>query len=165
MRRVRAFAANGVPTEDAEEAAFSTWLDYNHIFHSHLSNEIWTTSYSQKQKMKMLGVHSGTPDHYCVLYDRKNKITRLVFIEMKRQKGGVISDSQYRTINEINRCHGVFAFVAYGATQAINICKAVMSGDEEYLSERLDEFEKKYLKNQEKIIKKYEKRKKEENPF
>lgn len=147
------YAKNGVPVEDDEEAAFARWLDMNKIVHSHLSNETWTSSSSQKRKMKALGVHSGTPDHYCIIKNKIAKTYQLVFIEMKRTSGGVISDNQFDVIYALNLCDGVSAYVAEGAEEAIRICLAISRDDQKYLQEQQEKFLAKYRKNQEKRLK------------
>ena len=130
---------NEVPLEDTEEAIFATWLDRKKIWHTHLSNETYTTSWSQKRKMRMLGVHSGTPDHLCLVPSQNGK-TYAVFVEMKRTKFGTISDEQFDAISRIMECEGVMAFVAYGANQAISLIESVQRADWQSLEAEHNKF-------------------------
>mgnify|MGYP001007545441 FL=1 len=90
------------PTEDQEQEAFVQWLRLKGYPHFRVPNETYTKSWNQKAKNKKLGVSSGVPDLAVVVPDvwhvygdnvPTNTYTgRLVFIEMKRKKGGVTSE-------------------------------------------------------------------------
>ena len=100
------------PTEDQEQEAFVQWLRLKGYPHFRVPNETYTKSWSQKAKNKKLGVSSGVPDLAVVVSntgtrrgyvetldsddsaDYDQPISRLVFIEMKRRKGGVTSANQ-----------------------------------------------------------------------
>lgn len=58
------------------------------ILFTHTANETYTTSWRQKHRNKALGVRSGIPDYVVVTKDK------VLFIEMKRKKGGVVSKTQ-----------------------------------------------------------------------
>jgi Holliday junction resolvase len=60
-----------------------------------------------------IGVKSGCPDFVVVLKDK------IVFIEMKRQKGGVVSDDQVEWIAAILSSGG-YAAICKGADEAIS---------------------------------------------
>lgn len=81
------------------------------IVFSHTAQETYTKSWKQKSKNKRMGVRSGVPDYLIVT---KNK---LLFIEMKRKKGGVVSKTQKEWIKAINDAGG-FAVVCSGFEEA-----------------------------------------------
>lgn len=58
------------------------------LAYTKVPNETYTKSWNQKRKNKLEGVNPGFPD-YIVATTKE-----LVFIEMKRVKGGVVSDNQ-----------------------------------------------------------------------
>ena len=83
---------------------------------SHTANETYTTSWKQKMKNKQMGVRSGVPDYIVVT----NKAT--LFIEMKRIKGGVVSQEQKEWVEAINKTGG-HASVCKGFTEAMQFVK------------------------------------------
>ena len=75
--------------------------------YGHIPNETWTKSWSQKIRNKKQGVKKGFPD-YMIIFPKE-----LVFIEMKRAKGGVTSPEQSAWLNDLMTlgttaevCHG-----------------------------------------------------------
>lgn len=70
------------------------------IVFSHTAQETYTKSWKQKNKNKRMGVRSGVPD-YLIVTKKK-----LLFIEMKRKKGGVVSKAQKEWIKAINGVGG-----------------------------------------------------------
>jgi VRR-NUC domain len=76
-------------SEDYECSRFAAWLDANKYLYSHLPLSTFTRSLSVKAKNKRLGVRPGVPDYVIVL-----KAGRVVWVEMKRQKGGQVSVEQ-----------------------------------------------------------------------
>lgn len=79
-----------------EEAECVALVDYLSILETqgkillftHVSNETYTTSWKQKHKNKRMGVRSGVPDYIIITP------TTVLFLEMKRLKGGVVSTAQ-----------------------------------------------------------------------
>lgn len=65
------------------------------VVFSHTANETYTKSWKQKRKNKEMGVRSGVPD-YIIVTPKK-----VLFIEMKRTKGGVISDTQKKWVSAL----------------------------------------------------------------
>lgn len=155
------YTANGTPSEDDEEATFADWLDLHGLRHTHLSNEMFTRSPKIKARMKMLGVHSGPPDHLIIVPCVDGK-KRLVYIEMKRQKGGEISDNQFDWLHDLIACEGVIALVAKGAHEACRIIGLVEECNWNALTPYEDDFLAKYEKNQEKRAKNAKIRKNED---
>ncbi|MDO4271563.1 MAG: VRR-NUC domain-containing protein [Candidatus Saccharibacteria bacterium] len=101
-----------IPTEDEEQVALFDWLDAKHIPAFHVNNEMYTKSWKQKSRAKRMGVRSGVPDVFAVLP------TKVVAIELKRTKGGVVSDNQKYWIKTLNDA-GLKSIVARGASEAI----------------------------------------------
>lgn len=105
---------NKTPLEYDEACTFADWLELKGLRFSHIPSETFTKNWGTKMKNKRMGVHSGVPD-YIVITPKG-----LAFVELKRQKGGVVSDSQKEWIYALNACKGVEARVAYGAQDAID---------------------------------------------
>lgn len=68
-------------------------------------------------RMKQEGVSSGVPD-LCLLLPHK-----VLYIEMKRKKGGQTSPNQKQWIKTINEFPYAHAVVCHGATEAIQAIK------------------------------------------
>lgn len=81
---------------------------------SHISNETYTKFWTVKIKNKKMGVRQGIPDY--VIITTKN----VLFIEMKRKKGGVVSKTQMEWIEQLGSVN-IPAYVAYGADEAMEI--------------------------------------------
>lgn len=122
------------PTEDQEQEAFVQWLRLKGYPHFRVPNETYTKSWSQKAKNKKLGVSSGVPDLAVIVPDvwhvygdsvPTNTYTgRLVFIEMKRKKGGVTSENQKKWIKTLNEA-GVQTVVCKGCDAAIEFIESI----------------------------------------
>jgi len=56
--------------------------------YSHIPHETYTKSWNVKRKNKLKGVRAGVPDYIIVIKGR------VVFLELKREKGGVVSQDQ-----------------------------------------------------------------------
>lgn len=150
-----------VPLEDDEEEAFTDWLELQGYVHWHVPNDQWTTSWSVKAKNRKLGVRKGVPDHWVIVPTGRTRF--LVAIEMKRVKGGTISDDQFEKIHALNKCQGVTALVADGCEEAIKIVELVKKNRWEVI----DELKAKFEEKRQKRLKTIEKRGKKEkvNPF
>lgn len=105
-----------VPTEDQEQEALVRWLDLKGIKFTHIPNSTFTRSWKQKAKNKRMGVRKGFPD-LVVMAPRK-----LLFIELKRTKGGVTSSHQKEWIDGLNE-YSVSAKVCKGCEEAIEFIK------------------------------------------
>ncbi len=136
------YTANGTPSEDDEEHVLADYCDLRGWRHTHFSNETYTTSWKQKNKMKYLGVHSGVPDHL-VIVPRKDGIVVPVYVEMKRAEGGTISDSQFAWIKSLKIAMQYVA-VCEGGAEAVEYVEAVEKMDEKTLAKYDEKFEKKY---------------------
>lgn len=80
-------------SEEAECVALAEYLEMLKAqglvkVYSHTAQETYTTSWKQKSKNKRMGVKSGVPDYIIVTKDK------VIFLEMKRKKGGTLSATQ-----------------------------------------------------------------------
>lgn len=117
---------NTTPLESFEQETFCHWLRANGITFSSIPNSTFTTSWIQKRKNKQQGLNAGLPDLLLIVPCKDNK-KRLVFIEMKRKKGGVVSESQKQWIEALNNCNEVGAYVCRGADEAIKKVEEIMN--------------------------------------
>lgn len=129
------------PYEDQEQEAFVKWLDDNGYPRFRVPNETYTKSHKQRIKNKKLGVSSGVPDLAVVVPDvwygygdnvpredlssyTNTYANRLVFIEMKRKKGGVTSANQKKWIKTLNEA-GIQTVVCKGCDAAIEFIESI----------------------------------------
>lgn len=96
---------NNTPLEIHEQEAVVEYLDLlvssgKVVIFSAVPNNTFTKSWKQKAKMKREGVRRGVPDILVVLKDK------IIFVEMKRVSGGVISSHQKEWIEAISKAGG-----------------------------------------------------------
>jgi len=115
-----------LPTEEQEQIALVDWLEWNKIKFTAIPNSTYTTSWNQKRKNKAMGVRSGIPDILCIIKGL------LVFIELKRRKGGSLSKTQKEWIEELNKCSGVLAIECKGADHAIDLLESILKNNKQY---------------------------------
>lgn len=115
-----------IPSEDTESYWFATELTKQGYKFTHFNNEFYSTSWLQKTRSKKLGVSSGIPDYMVIVEDH------LVFIELKRQKKGVVSETQKDWIERLNKCKNVEARVCCGSREAIQAIEDI----KQYLKEK-----------------------------
>ncbi len=107
--------ASSVPLESDEQQAVVQYLEIKGIKHSSIPNSTFTKSWKQKAKNKREGLKPGLPDLLMIINNR------LIFIEMKRIKGGVVSKVQKEWKDAINECRGVNSFICKGFDEAKKI--------------------------------------------
>lgn len=108
-----------LPTEHEEQITFVQWLDLKRLKYWHTPNSTFTKSWKQKMMNKAMGVQAGIPDLFVTVNHR------VVGIEMKRQKKGVLSSSQKEWIARLNE-HGIETRVCKGASEAIAFVEEIM---------------------------------------
>ena len=120
-------AKNETPLEIKEQATVIRWLDERGIKLFTGTAQSTFTNFKGLAQNKKAGVRKGLPDVIiCLPNDQTNSGKDiLVFIEMKRTKGGTLGPEQEQWINFINRS-GNYGFVAYGALEAINFLKSFL---------------------------------------
>lgn len=104
-----------VPSEDEEQIEFIRYLDTrSELKYSAIPNNTYSPHMSVKVKNKKLGLRAGLPDLLVAIPD-----VGIAFVEMKRIKGGVVSEVQKEWIEWLNRCPGTEARVCKGWREAV----------------------------------------------
>lgn len=113
------------PTEDQEQKVLVEWL------RATMPPETWFHVPNQRmakpqymRKLKSMGVQPGVPDILIIRPFQEKLLGYRVgmAIELKRRKGGQVSEAQARWIDSLN-FHKWHAFVACGAQEAIDEIK------------------------------------------
>lgn len=104
------------PTEQEECERLAAYLEElklqgKVLTYSHTAQETYTKSWKQKRKNKRAGVNPGVPDYIITTP------TKVIFLEMKRQKGGVTSEYQKEWLKATDKKKTVSA-VAKGFDEA-----------------------------------------------
>ncbi len=107
---------NTTPLEADEQKAVVEYLDLlkdqgRVILFTAFANEIWTPSWSQRAKMKSMGVRKGFPDMMIITQNNA------FFIEMKRSKGSYVRPEQKEWHKELRK-KGIACFVCKGFDEA-----------------------------------------------
>ena len=112
------------PSEYDECVAFVNFLEIKGLKFSHLAQSTFSKSWGVKMKNQKMGVRRGVPDYLVIVPVKTGHV--LCFVEMKRTKGGVISDEQTSWIESLNGIVNVQAKVCYGAEDAQTFIQSVM---------------------------------------
>lgn len=93
---------NTTPTEYNDCVSLASYLDILQtqkkiLRYTHIPAETFTKSWTAKLKNKRMGVHKGFPD-YVILFPKK-----LLFLEMKRKKGGITSSEQQAWLDDLSK--------------------------------------------------------------
>lgn len=88
------------PVEDDEAIALTHYLNFLQdqgkiILFSHITNETYTRSWAAGKKRKSMGLRPGVPD-FLILTK-----TKILFLELKRKKGGKLSLEQKHWLEEL----------------------------------------------------------------
>lgn len=85
-----------VPTEAEEQMAFVDWLELCGLRFSHVPMSTFTKHMSVKMQNHRLGVRAGVPDMLVLISPQRSKDHHghLIWVEMKRRKGGTVSHEQ-----------------------------------------------------------------------
>ncbi|MFA6325479.1 MAG: VRR-NUC domain-containing protein [Candidatus Paceibacterota bacterium] len=115
-----------VPTEYEEGVVVAEYLEFlknkgKVLVYTKTAQETFTKSWGVKAKNKKSGVRPGLPD-YIVIFSNG----QLLFIELKRRSGGVLSEYQKEWISAINETNNK-VIVARGASEAIDYINDVLS--------------------------------------
>ena len=105
---------NNTPTEFEEQMAFVRWMIAKGLKFTSIPNSTYTSSWNQKRKNKDSGLNPGIPDLIILIPN-----VGIAFVEMKRTKGGKVSNSQEEWIKKINEIPCAQAKVCHGANEAI----------------------------------------------
>ncbi len=118
IRKIR--TTKPVPLEIDEQSAVVQFCRLKGLMHCAMAQATWTPSWKQINQNKKLGVTKGFPDLCVAINDQQsfNQSYFTLFIELKRVKGGVVSEEQQRWIDHLSYT-GAFAKVCKGASEAI----------------------------------------------
>lgn len=123
-------AKNDSPLERVEQARFVGWLESQGLLFSATAQSTYTTSWSQKRLNHATGLRKGVPDMLVIIPIERavDGIGRVVFVEMKRVKGGVVSKEQKEWVQALRSINSnqVGALVARGADEAIDAISRIM---------------------------------------
>jgi hypothetical protein len=114
--------ADKVPSEDYEQACLATWLTKQGIIFFAVPNG-GKRSLAEGVKFKRTGVQAGVPD---IVIPIPSGGFHGLFIEMKRSKGGILSNSQIYWLSLL-RDKGYYAEVARGFNEARDIITHYLS--------------------------------------
>ncbi|MDE2099041.1 MAG: VRR-NUC domain-containing protein [Patescibacteria group bacterium] len=107
-----------LPTEEQEQRTLVEWLDWHRICYAHPANES-KRSAIQGARLKAIGMSPGLPD--LLLFDPPPLYTHMyrgAAIELKRRKGGRVSETQRDWLERL-RLRGWAVAVCEGADAAI----------------------------------------------
>jgi hypothetical protein len=113
---------NNSPLEESEQKAVAEYLDYTRLIWCHVPNERKAKP-QYMAKLKTLGVKSGVPD-ILIFTPPPDGWHYGLAIELKRAKGGVISEAQATWGRRLSEC-GWYWQVCAGASEAIAKIKEV----------------------------------------
>ena len=110
-----------VPHESEEQMAFVQWLTFKGLDFFAVKNEQTMSKKSpqmaaiQEAKAKRMGKKTGVQD--LVIFTH----SQIVFIEIKRKKGGKVSEEQKEWNKIVNKYPYAKAHICYGCTDAISV--------------------------------------------
>jgi hypothetical protein len=106
---------NFTALETEEQQALVKYLEIRKLKFTAIPNGTFTKSWAVKMKNKRDGLRAGLPDLLVILPHK------LLFIEMKRLKGGKVSPEQQDWIEQLNKIGDqVEAIVSRGCGEAID---------------------------------------------
>lgn len=121
---------NDSPLERVEQARFVDWLEAQGLLFSATAQSTYTTSWNQKRLNHSTGLRKGVPDILVIIPIERaiDGVARLIFVEMKRVKGGVVSKEQKEWVQALRSINSnqIGAFVARGADEAIDAISRIM---------------------------------------
>ena len=122
-----------VPLEDDEAVLFAEWLRAQKIPHTHIANEIGGSTKTAKiraMKAHRMGQTAGVWDYEVFLpvenVDGEIEAYQEIRIELKRKKGGTVSEAQKKW-GEIYKAAGIPCAICKGADAAIDFTKTMMA--------------------------------------
>ena len=114
-----------VPREDDEQRVVIQWANLNAANYEdvdllyHIPNGGYRNA-REAIKFRQMGVKAGMPDLHLPV---SRGMYHSLYIELKRQQGGRVTDAQRRRILRLQKA-GNFVAVARGAEEAINVIKS-----------------------------------------
>lgn len=126
---MKKITANGTLSEAEEQRILFQWIEYSKEVHPelkycyHIPNG-GSRNRIEAHNLKLEGVKAGVPD-ICLPVPCGDY--HGLYIELKRTKGGVVSDAQKEWIEMLND-RGYLAVVANGANEAIKVISDYLNG-------------------------------------
>lgn len=114
-------------TEEQECFVFVQWCRLNNIRLAHIANESRSGSKSamiRGAKLKRMGQSKGYWDYQVFVPQNEDK-TKMIIIEMKREKGGSVSPEQ-KEWGEVYKSAGIPCKICKGAYEAIDFVKSFL---------------------------------------
>lgn len=114
MKKVSKKPTVRIPTESEEQIAFLDWMRYQHptVKFFSVPNGFFSNNFGMIQKLKKEGLTKGVMDIFIMEWG--------VALEMKRQKGGVLSPEQKEWKEYLEEKCGMKVIVAKGCQDAVN---------------------------------------------
>lgn len=111
------------PLETSETRAVAAYLSLLESqgkveVYTKTAQETWTRSWSQKTKNRLEGVKPGLPDFLIIFPAKAKRDWRLLAIELKRVRGGKVSQAQTKWIEALSCVPGCDATVCHGFDEA-----------------------------------------------
>lgn len=122
-----------VPLEDDEAVVFADWLRAMQIPHTHIANEIGGSTRVAKVralKAKRMGQTAGVWDYEIFLpvknIDGEVDAYQEIRVELKRQRGGVVSEPQ-KQWGKVYELAGIPCAICKGAEKAIQFVQQYLN--------------------------------------
>lgn len=126
---MKKITANGTLSEAEEQRILFQWIEYSKVVHPelkycyHIPNG-GSRNRIEAHNLKLEGVKAGVPD-ICLPVPCGDY--HGLYIELKRTKGGILSEAQKEWIDMLNE-RGYLAVVAKGANEAIKVISDYLKG-------------------------------------
>jgi hypothetical protein len=114
------------PTEKTEHLSVARYLNYLGLLYNHSPNE-GKREVQYAAQLKAMGMRKGFPDFF--IYEPRGPYHGLA-IELKRLKGGKLSDSQKQVLEQLAQ-RGYMAKVCKGFDEARKVINYYMALDKE----------------------------------
>ena len=110
-------------SEASEQIQLVNWLREHDYFFTMINNDMWTSSFSQKRKQKLMWMNAWMSD-LIIKLKRKN----ILFLELKKapwkrwgNNWSITSEAQLEWQKQINECEWVEYVIARGFIEAKEI--------------------------------------------
>ena len=115
-----------IPSEDSEQKLVVDWLDAHGVLYTHPANG-GKRHISTARRMKVQGQKAGVPD--LLIFDPPPAMPGIfaVAIEMKRRKGGKVSENQTTWLYSLSK-RNWYTAICHGGDEAIDILQRLGYG-------------------------------------
>jgi hypothetical protein len=105
-------------SEYDEQCLFVEYLEIKGLKFSKIAQDTRAASWGVLAKNKKSGVRRGVPDMIIIIPAVKNRLPKLLFVEMKRSSGGSLKPDQKEWIEQLNKIPNVIATTCKGFEKA-----------------------------------------------